>query len=560
MTVRSKQEKPAQTVASLQQFAEVAEAISATTKKLEKTALLGTYLRGLNDADLARVARYLAGHQFALSDARTTNVGGRIIGEALSVATGLSSEELSPRYVRLGDAGEVAFEAVQERHAANQPRITLVETESLITRLSETRGTKNKTALLVTVLREATPLEAKYLVKLLVGDLRIGLKEGLVEDATARAFGQPLAAVAQANMLLGDIGEAAVRTRAGDLENIEMRLFHPIKFMLATPAADLSDIARTMPEEFFVEDKFDGIRAQAHVKEGRVSIYSRTMDEITHRFPELVEPLKNLTTDVVIDGEIVPATSDRILPFSELQKRLGRKTIGADLLADVPVVLVTYDLLYASGRVLINEALEERLKTLAELIPSEGTLRLSLAKRFQEVAGLDDEFAAARARGNEGLMVKSPASIYKPGRRGREWLKVKRAIATLDVVVTAVEVGHGKRRSLLSDYTFAIRRSIEDDELLNIGKAYSGLTDVELTELTEWFKAHTVKEFAHGRVRLVEPRIVIEVTFDRVQESRRHKSGYALRFPRILRLRPDKTPEEIDTLETVQRLVEANTQ
>ena len=558
MTAKTKHEEPATSAASLQQFGEVAEAISATTKKLEKAALLGTYLRGLNDTDLARAARYLAGHQFALSDSRTTNVGGRIISEALTVATGMSSEELSPRYVRLGDAGEVAFEAVQEKLAANQPRITLAETESLITRLSETRGTKNKTALLATIFREATPLEAKYLVKLLVGDLRIGLREGLVEDATARAFGQPLAAVAQANMLLGDIGEAAVRTRAGDLQNIEMRLFHPIKFMLATPAADLSDIARTMPDEFFVEDKFDGIRAQAHVKEGRVSIYSRTMDEITHRFPELIEPLKNLTTDVVIDGEIVPATDERILPFSELQKRLGRKTIGANLMADIPVVLVAYDLLYAAGRVLIDEALEERLRTLAQLIPTAGAIRLSLAKRFQEVAALDDEFAAARARGNEGLMVKSPASIYKPGRRGREWLKVKRAIATLDVVVTAVEVGHGKRRNLLSDYTFAIRRSLEDDELLNIGKAYSGLTDVELTELTEWFKAHTVKEFAHGRVRLVEPRIVIEVTFDRVQESKRHKSGYALRFPRILRIRTDKTPEEIDTLETVQRLVEAN--
>ena len=558
MTVKTKPGDPSPSVASLQQFGEVAEAISATTKKLEKAALLGTYLRDLNDVDLARATRYLAGHQFAQSDSRTTNVGGRIIGEALSVATGLSLEELSPRYVRLGDAGEVAFEAVEEKHAANQPQITLAETESLITRLSETRGTKNKTALLATILREATPLEAKYLVKLLVGDLRIGLREGLVEDATARAFGQPLAAVAQANMLLGDIGEAAVRTRAGDLENIEMRLFHPIKFMLATPAADLSDIARTMPEEFFVEDKFDGIRAQAHVKQGRVSIYSRTMDEITHRFPELIEPLKDLSTDVVIDGEIVPATDERILPFSELQKRLGRKTIGADLLAEVPVVLVAYDLLYAGGRVLIDEALEDRLGTLAELIPRAGTLRLSLAKRFRDVAALDDEFAAARARGNEGLMVKSPASIYKPGRRGREWLKVKRAIATLDVVVTAVEVGHGKRRSLLSDYTFAIRRSFEDDELLNIGKAYSGLTDAELTELTEWFKAHTVKEFAHGRVRLVEPKIVIEVTFDRVQESRRHKSGYALRFPRILRVRTDKTPKEIDTLETVQRLVEAN--
>ena len=153
-------------------------------------------------------------------------------------------------------------------------------------------------------------------------------------------------------------------------------------------------------------------------------------------------------------------------------------------------------------------------------------------------------------------MIKSPHSSYKPGRRGREWLKLKRAIATLDVAVTAVEVGHGKRRHLLSDYTFAVRRSDEDEELLNIGKAYSGLTDQELMELTEWFKAHTLKEFAHGRVRIVEPRIVIEVTFDRVQPSGRHKSGYALRFPRILRLRPDKSVGEIDTLETVKRLVE----
>ena len=559
MIVKAKQESPEKPAATLQQFGEVAEAVSATTKKLEKAALLGNYLRDLNDVDLARAARYFAGHQFALSDSRTTNVGGRIIGEALCVATGFSLEELSPRYVRLGDAGEVAFEAVQEsKHGAHEPKITLAETESIITRLSETRGTKNKTALLATVLREATPLEAKYLVKLLAGDLRIGLREGLVEDATARAFGQPLAGVAHANMLLGDIGEAAVRTRAKDLENIEMRLFHPIKFMLATPAADLTDIARTMPEEFFVEDKFDGIRAQAHVKSGRVAIYSRTMDEITHRFPELLEPLRALPTDVVIDGEIVPATTERILPFSELQKRLGRKTIGADLLAEVPVVLVSYDLLYASGKVLINEPLEERLRILSTMIASDGALRLSSAKRFTEVAALDDEFAAARARGNEGLMLKSPESLYKPGRRGREWLKVKRAIATLDVVVTAVEVGHGKRRNLLSDYTFAIRRSLADGELLNIGKAYSGLTDVELTELTEWFKAHTLKEFAHGRVRLVEPKIVIEVTFDRVQESKRHKSGYALRFPRILRLRTDKSAEEIDTLETVQRLVEAN--
>jgi DNA ligase 1 len=559
MSAKDTPEGTAPAEALLQQFGEVAESISATTKKLQKAALLGDYFRGLNDADLARAARYFAGHQFALNDSRTTNVGGSIISEALCQATGCSMEDLAPRYVRLGDAGEAAYEAVNEaKHGIQLPAITLAETESVITRLSETKGTRNKTALLATVLHQASPLEAKYLVKLLAGDLRIGLKEGLVEDAIARCFGRPLPDVGHANMLLGDIGEAAVRARNSDLRNIEMRLFHPIKFMLATPAADLSDIARTMPPEFFVEDKFDGIRAQAHVKDARVSIYSRTMDEITHRFPELMEPLRSLPTDVVVDGEIVPAQGERILPFSELQKRLGRKTIGKDLMSDVPVILVAYDLLYANGTVLINEPLEARRRILNELVPTEGIVRLSVAKEFKEVASLDDEFTNARERGNEGLMIKSPGSRYKPGRRGREWLKLKRAIATLDVVVTAVEVGHGKRRHLLSDYTFAVRRSEQSTELLNIGKAYSGLTDIELAELTEWFQGHTLQEFGHGRVRLVEPRIVIEVTFDRVQESKRHKSGYALRFPRILRVRTDKSPEEVDTLETVRRLVESN--
>ena len=545
-------------IGRLQDFAEIADEIASTTKKLEKASILGRYLKTLSDADLARATRYFAGHQFAQSDSRTTNVGGSIISTALSEATGFSPEDLSPRYVRLGDPGDLAAEIINETNRTPLPTISLVETESLITRLSETRGIKNKTALLTAILSRASALEAKYLVKLLAGDLRIGLREGLVEDAIARAFDQSLETVAYANMLLGDIGETAVRSRASDLGDVGMRLFHPIKFMLATPAADLTDIARTMPSEFIVEDKFDGIRAQAHVKDGRVAIYSRTMDEITHRFPELIDPLRSLSSDAIIDGEIVPANANGILPFSELQKRLGRKNVGTQLLIAVPVILVAYDLLYAAGRVLIDEPLGERREILKELIPENGPIRMSEGKVFTEAAKLDDEFDAARARGNEGLMIKSPASVYKPGRRGRDWLKLKRAIATLDVVVTSVEVGHGKRRNLLSDYTFAVRRSVDDSELLNVGKAYSGLTDRELTELTKWFQDHTLQEFAHGRVRIVEPLIVIEVTFDRVQPSKRHKSGFALRFPRIVRLRTDKSVAEIDTLETVRRLVDAN--
>jgi len=434
--------------------------------------------------------------------------------------------------------------------------------------------------MLVETLKRATPLEAKYLVKLLIGDLRIGLKEGLVEDAIARAFNRPLASVAQVNMLIGDIGETAVRARAGDLEDVGMRLFHPIKFMLATAAADVGDVARTMPEEFYVEDKFDGIRAQAHVQtwpqadatdtlqksvapeksvtsEKRIALFSRTLDDITHRFPELAAPLAALPTDTILDGEIVPARGDVIMPFADLQKRLSRKTVGEDLLNATPVVFVAYDLLYADGRVLIDEPLAARRRILEEIMAggASSAVRLSSARRMREVSLLDTEFDAARSRGNEGLMVKDPRASYKPGKRGREWLKIKRSLATLDVVVTAVEVGHGKRRHLLSDYTFAVRRSEEDGELLNVGKAYSGLTDVELALLTEWFRAHTIQEFAHGRVRTVEPKIILEVTFDRVQISKRHKSGYALRFPRILRLRDDKTVAEIDTLDAVRSLV-----
>ncbi|HYO63099.1 MAG TPA: ATP-dependent DNA ligase [Pyrinomonadaceae bacterium] len=547
---------------TLEGFARAAESVAATTKKLEKAALLGAYFRELSDEDLARAARYFAGQSFAMHDARTTNVGGGLLRDALGEVTGLDVENLRPRYVRLGDSGEVAEEAFREsaRTRGNSPTFTLGETESLLARLSETRGTKNKRLLVVESLARATPLEAKYLVKLLVGDLRIGLKEGLVEDAVARAFGRELSAVAQVNMLTGDIGETAVRARRDELRGVEMRLFHPIKFMLATAAADPVDAARTMPAEFYVEDKFDGIRAQAHVAAGRVALYTRTLDEVTHRFPELRAPLLAPGTDAVLDGEIVPARGEKILPFAELQKRLGRKTVGDELLASTPVVFVAYDLLYASGRVLIDEPLAERRRVLESLLPRRAaedgarTLRLSEVKRVSEPGALDAEFDAARARGNEGLMIKDPRSSYKPGKRGREWLKLKRALASLDVVVTAVEVGHGKRRHLLSDYTFAVRRSEDDPELLNVGKAYSGLTDAELAELTEWFRAHTLQEFAHGRVRTVEPRVVIEVTFDRVQESKRHRSGFALRFPRILRLREDKTAADIDTLEAVRKL------
>jgi DNA ligase 1 len=570
-------------------LAAVAERVRGTTKKLEKMALLAAYFTALGDNDLAIAARYIAGQVFPQHDMRVLQVGGAAIVQTLVTLSGLTREEIAPLSVRLGELGEVARE-ILPGHLPTDSTLTLASVETAVEELAVTAGTKAKTALLTDLLRRATPLEAAYLVKLVSGDLRIGLRQGLVEDALARGFGRPLAAVSHAAMLLGDLGEVAVLARAGALERAELRLFHPLGAMLATPAASPEEALANLPEGWaLVEDKFDGVRAQVHREGDRLAIYSRTLDDVTHRFPELHAPLLALPGPFVLDGEIIGEREGRVLPFTQLQQRLGRKTITEEVLRDIPVVLVAFDLLYRDGTLLFARPLTDRRALLADLLhqtdislldgnspDSEGQddaespsppsrvgkgagglglpVRLSRAQRVTEPAEIDPLFAAARARGNEGLMVKLPHSAYTPGRRGAEWRKVKRALASLDVVVTAVEWGHGKRRHVLSDYTFAVRASVTDPTLLNIGKAYSGLTDAEIAALTQWFLAHTRQDY--GRVRTVEPAIILEVTFDAVQESKRHKSGYALRFPRILRIRDDKPLAEIDTLASVRALAE----
>jgi DNA ligase-1 len=495
--------------------------------------------------------------------------------------SGLSPETFGKLATQHGEAGGAAEEALAG-HIAAEPTLTLRSVMDAYEALVAARGPTQKRPVLTPLLQLATPLEAKYLVKLLMGggDLRIGLLEGQLEDALARAAGVKVRDVQWANMLLGDAGETALLARHSQLATARMRLFHPLKFMLASPIQQPEEIRRSIAGAFFVEDKYDGIRAQAHKQGERVALYSRTLDEMTGRFPELHAPLLALPGSFILDGEVLAARDGRILPFKELQGRLGRKTVSAEVQAATPVIFVAYDLLYQDDAVLLDAPLAQRRARLEALLgdrvtgwqgdkvadqsgadaAAEGAASpphlviLSLTQRVDDVAAIDGLFDAARARGNEGLMVKDPDSRYAPGRRGREWLKVKRALATLDVVVTAAEVGHGKRRNVLSDYTFAVRASADDATLLNVGKAYNGLTDAEIAQLTEWFKQHTVQDF--GRVRLVEPKIVLEVTFDVVQPSARHKSGYALRFPRIVRIRDDKSVDEIDTLEAVRALAQ----
>src|SRR5947199_4695326 len=526
-SARSTEERPLQIDSEFREFAEVGEAIAATPAKLEKIRLLASYLGTLTRDQLPIATTYFTGRSFAQSDPRTLQVGGSIIYRAIMGAVKLSEPEFRRISQSHSDAGKTTFEALDDR-TKSEP-FSLAQSHDFFETLHRMRGPIAKTELLQSCLARLSAREGQYVVKILTGDLRIGLREGLVEEAIARAFVEPLDRVKEANMLLGDIGSTAALALRKELEDAELLIFRPIKCMLATPEPTAEAVWKRFVHEgstrdalgattaVYVEDKFDGIRAQLHRSAQRVEIFSRDLRRITDQFPELAEQARRFEHDLIIDGEIVAFDEGRKLTFFDLQKRLGRKSDGGDLFegaaADVPVAFIIFDLLWLDGRSLLKPPLRERRERLG---------RFQLPRQFQRAqivpahsaAEIEHVFQQARRRLNEGLMIKDPESFYSPGRRGMFWFKLKKEIATLDVVVVAAELGHGKRNTVLSDYTFAVRDETTG-ELLPIGKAYSGLTDAEIGELTEHFKQNTIVD--HGRYREVKPKIVLEVAFNSIQ-------------------------------------------
>lgn len=530
----------------MRRFTQTCNAVAATSKKTEKAGLVSSLLQNLPVEDAVRAAIFLTGRPFPRWDERVLGVGGMLLARLVGEISGKSGEAMNGAYRKHGDLGEMAEELLAGRSV---PGVSLGEVAQCFDKLAHTRGQSEKSELVRDLLLRAQPAEVKYIVKIMTGDLRIGLRESLVEEAVARAYERPLAAVRRANMLLGDIGETLQCAFRNELETVRFRLFHPIDFMLATPAENAAEIFKNAPEAMVVEEKYDGIRAQAHKSGSHVKIFSRTLDEIVE-FPELAGPLAALPGEYIFDGEILAWHGDQPLPFTQLQKRLGRKRPEPSLVREIPVKFVLFDLLYLNGELLLDMPLVYRRSRLKQFLGFQPDgLQLAPERMCQTREALQDAFQAALSAGHEGIVAKAPDSLYTPGRRGRFWFKLKKPFATLDVVVTAVEYGHGKRHGVLSDYTFAVR---DGDRLLNIGKAYSGLTDAEIREFTDYFLAHTLED--HGFRRTVEPKIVLEVAFNNIQRSTRHASGFALRFPRILRLRPDKTPEQIDTLDRVSEL------
>jgi DNA ligase 1 len=566
---------------SMKELASLCERVASTTRKLEKTALVADYLKSRTIEEAATAAVFLSGRPFPAWDETTLNVGGALLWRITSELSERSEVELAAAYRQHGDLGAVAGEVMPARKLERD--LGIAEIQGTFRQIAAARGPAMKAPLVRDLLTQVTPHEAKYLIKIMTGDLRIGLKESLVEEAIAKAYGGTVAAVQRANMMVGDIGQTVELAATGTLAKASMRMFHPVGFMLASPAESAEEALSYFPDPM-VEDKYDGIRAQAHCSGGEVRIFSRTRDDITSSFPELPDALATLPETMILDGEIVawsyltagPNEPGRALPFSALQQRLGRKKVTEEMIRRVPVAYLVFDILCARDELLIERPLRERAEILDDLLAAP---RLPVAARSAESQGLlgfdpiqspaqaqlirapvfrassaeelNRLFDAAQARGNEGLMLKNPESAYTPGRRGKSWLKMKRELATLDVVVTAVEYGHGKRIGVLSDYTFAVW---DGDRLVNIGKAYSGLTDAEIAEMTKWFLEHTLED--HGLRLVVEPKIVLEVAFNNMMRSDRHNSGYALRFPRIVRLRPDKLAEEADTIERAREIYE----
>ncbi len=548
-------------------FAETLDTVGRTPSKLGKAALLAHYFHELGDDDLRTAATYLTGAAFPAGDPRKLTVGWSALVDVIQSLTGKDDAWLHDAYLRYGDLGDVGEEAFAppRKHPARPP-LTLASVRDAFERIAAASGKGSrgaKTGALSDLLAAATPLEAKYLVRIITTDLRVGLKSGLLEEAIAAAFAPPaeggkpnrralLPLVRQANMLISHIGEVAVMARHGRLAEARLQFHRPFRFMLAetifAPEEAFTPFRGVGPlGELLVEDKYDGIRAQVHLAGGGLAIYSRTLDDVGGSFPDLHDDLRAIGHQYIIDGEILAWRGEQALAFSLLQQRLRRKDPGR-LIEQIPVTLMVFDLLHLDGEELLDRPLRERRQRLEQLHLA-GRVRPSLATIAADPADLGRRFREARNRGNEGLVVKRLDSPYHPGRRGRLWMKLKEELATLDVVVVSVEWGHGKRAKVLSDVTFAVR---DGDRLATVGKAYSGLTDKEIAEMTGWFLEHTIRDL--GRVKVVRPEIVLEVAFDAVMISDRHDSGFALRFPRIKRWRTDKTADEINTLDDVRQI------
>jgi DNA ligase 1 len=528
-------------------FSKTCDEIALLASKRKKIELLSNYLRSVTIEELPIVATFLTGHAFSRTSGRPLQTGWAIIRKGLMQAGKLKESEFRAIAAGYGDAGRIAYEVLLDRTESLE--ISICDVAERFALLQSIAGAVAKASFLGDWLGTLGAKNGSYIIRIMTGDLRIGLKEGLLEEAIGAAFGADLDQIKAANMLTGDIGEVAVLAKERRLESATLKLFRPVKSMLAIPEPSAEAVWARVHSDFqtgtaFAEWKFDGIRAQLHADRSQAKLFSRDLRDISTEFPELAG--LGFADELILDGEILAFHQGKKLSFFDLQRRLGRKR-SSDLFDtdDVPVIYMVFDLLLLNGESLLKTPLRDRRHKLNQLVFS-NRIKIAPLREISSLREIDNAFSAARLESHEGLMIKDPNSVYTPGSRGGNWIKLKKELASLDVVVVGAEEGHGKRSHVLSDYTFAVRDE-ETGTLETIGKAYSGLTDSEIEDLTDHFIRTTIRR--ERRFRQVIPEIVLEIAFDSIQQSDRHSSGLALRFPRIKSIRRDKTVGEIDTLQ-----------
>ncbi len=544
-------------------FVNMCEKVRQTASKNAKVAAIAEYLTRLKDEDgsdtsLAAAVLFMSGTIFPKGSGLTLNVGFNTIMRSLSEITRLEPQEIQKIYLEYGDMGALAEYVVSKRQQSPllAQQLLLPDLHDQLRKIADAAGSgaaEAKRKILTGLLINSSPLEAKYLIKIATGELRIGVVEGLVELAISKAFGRDVQAIRQAMLLSGDIAQAALLAKRDALSTVIMKPLAPLSFMLADVMFSAEEIERYYNKALICEFKYDGIRVQLHKFGGKVKMFSRKLEDVATSFPEIISTVSSLPAEFILDGEVLAYKAGRPLHFQELQKRLRRKTVTGSLMDEIPVVYVPYDIMYLNGQPLIDRPLTQRKTLLSQIRFKEPVIDLGyrVVSTAQQIACA---FKESRDAGHEGLVVKELESQYHPGKRGRHWTKLKYELDTVDAVIVIAEYGHGKRAGTLSDYTFAVRDEHDGGALKTIGKAYSGLTDSEITKMTNKLRSITVRD--EGYRLVVRPEIVLEIAFDSIQKSDRHNSGFALRFPRIKYIRADKTVRDIDTVEKVQRIYE----
>ncbi|HJT47823.1 MAG TPA: ATP-dependent DNA ligase [Nitrososphaeraceae archaeon] len=556
-------------------FVDACEKIRATNSKNMKVSILSDYLYSLsNDEEsLPIVVLFFSSRIFPQGSKFVMNIGYSTVIQVLSEIATLDSNQIQSIYLQHGDMGALSEYAVSKKNIVSlfqQQPLTLSSIYVRFKKIADTIGSgssKDKKNILKGLLIDSSPPEAKYLIKIINGELRIGLTEGLVEIAISKVFRQDLRDVRNAMLVSGDISKVVLLAKRNVLRTTLIEPLTPISYMLADVMFTAEEIINHYQKPLICEFKYDGIRAQMHKSGQQIRLFSRKLSDITNAFPELASAAwdtklsSSEIEDFILDGEVMAFQNGKPLHFQELQKRIHKKNLTEQIMAETPLVYVVFDVMYLNGKSLIKMSIKERKQILSNMHFKEPIVS-STYKLVNSEEDIIAMFEKSRDIGHEGLVLKDPDSHYHPGRRGKYWVKLKKELDTIDAVIVIAEYGHGKRAGVLSDYTFAVRDDGKDNsnsvsKLRTIGKAYSGLTDDEIHQITKRLKSIMIKD--EGIRIIVKPEVVLEIAFDSIQKSDRHNSGFALRFPRIKNIREDKSVSDIDSLQKVKQIYEKQT-